>query len=770
MIIDVEDLAVQFPYTEPYPEQLQYMKSFKHALDSGGHAVIEMPSGTGKTVSILSLASAYMRRWPLAYRRLVYCTRTVEEMEKVLKEAKLLLEKFQASARSGPELLCVGLASRGHLCVFDEVLQSPLGVDSACRAHTASWVRERAYHGSRDLHKNDVPNGLCPFFERFSSDASQNFILPAGAAYSLSDLREFGMRSGLCPYFLARQTVPFAHIVVYSYQYLLDPRVSRVVSSDFATDTIVVFDEAHNIDNVCTEAFSVELNERLLQQAGHNLNVLSARFHDMKLRGAERLRQEYERLVRGASLAEQAQQHADMQIAALALSGSPRGAADLPTSGSSATDDMSNLVVCPEIHSIGAFLKLLRQLSSFLCGIVESNLTTEESALRFTTILCDRLQTERRVLRAASDRLISLLWTLEISDIASFISLQRLSDLCTLLGTHTSGFIVINDAEERLFHLACLDASLAMRPVLNKFKSVVITSGTLSPLWFYPRLLNFRAAVAESFPMSLDRACLCPVVVTRGSDQSHLSSQYSTRNDISIARNYGELIIRVAEVVPDGIVCFFPSYEFMQEIVMRWTESGVLDRLREHKLVFVETQDAGEAGMAINHFRLACDSGRGAVLLSVARGRAAEGIDFEGHYGRCALLFGVPFQYSESRLLRARLSYLRQRYQIREDEFLVFDAMRQAAQCVGRVIRNKQDYGIMIFADRRYARPALLQKLPRWIAQFLNDAFIGLDIGTAVNHSVHFLLSMAQPTQTENRLRATDHRYTRTSLSSLLDR
>lgn len=38
--------------------------------------------------------------------------------------------------------------------------------------------------------------------------------------------------------------------------------------------------------------------------------------------------------------------------------------------------------------------------------------------------------------------------------------------------------------------------------------------------------------------------------------------------------------------------------------------------------------------------------------------------------------------------------------QIREDDFLTFDALRHAAQCVGRAIRGKMDYGIMIFADK----------------------------------------------------------------------
>ena len=35
-------------------------------------------------------------------------------------------------------------------------------------------------------------------------------------------------------------------------------------------------------------------------------------------------------------------------------------------------------------------------------------------------------------------------------------------------------------------------------------------------------------------------------------------------------------------------------------------------------------------------------------------------------------------------------------FQIKESDFLAFDAVRQAAQCVGRVIRSKADYGMMV--------------------------------------------------------------------------
>lgn len=63
-------------------------------------------------------------------------------------------------------------------------------------------------------------------------------------------------------------------------------------------------------------------------------------------------------------------------------------------------------------------------------------------------------------------------------------------------------------------------------------------------------------------------------------------------------------------------------------------------------------------------------------------------------------VMGVPYQYTESRILKARLEFLRDTFKIRENDYLTFDAMRHAAQCVGRVLRGKSDYGLMVFADK----------------------------------------------------------------------
>jgi len=128
----------------------------------------------------------------------------------------------------------------------------------------------------------------------------------------------------------------------------------------------------------------------------------------------------------------------------------------------------------------------------------------------------------------------------------------------------------------------------------------------------------------------------------------------------------------------------------------------------------------------------------------------AEGIDFDRHYGRCVILFGIPYQYTLSHVLRARLNYMRERYNIRDNDFLTFDALRQAAQCVGRVIRSKTDYGIVILADSRYNRQDKRSKFPPWVLQFVKESSLNLPTDGAIDQIKTFLRYMGQPIDQES--------------------
>ena len=169
----------------------------------------------------------------------------------------------------------------------------------------------------------------------------------------------------------------------------------------------------------------------------------------------------------------------------------------------------------------------------------------------------------------------------------------------------------------------------------------------------------------------------------------------------------------------------------------------------EHKLIYLETKDVVETTLALDNYKRACDTGRGAVFLSVARGKVAEGIDFDRHYGRCVVVFGIPYQYTLSHVLRARLNFMRERYGIRDNDFLTFDALRQAAQCVGRVIRSKTDYGVVVLADSRYNRADKRSKFPPWILQFVRESALNLPTDSAVDQIKSFLRMMGQPIDQE---------------------
>lgn len=168
------DLPVLFPYPRIYPEQYAYMCDLKKTLDAGGHCVLEMPSGTGKTVSLLSLIVAYQQHYP-EHRKLIYCSRTMSEIEKALAELKALMKHRTSELGYTEEFRALGLTSRKNLCLHPSVKREKSGsvVDARCRSLTAGFVKEKKERGE------DVE--LCIYHEVgsvMSSSLSDDLTLP----------------------------------------------------------------------------------------------------------------------------------------------------------------------------------------------------------------------------------------------------------------------------------------------------------------------------------------------------------------------------------------------------------------------------------------------------------------------------------------------------------------------------------------------------------------------------------------------------------------
>lgn len=140
-----------------------------------------------------------------------------------------------------------------------------------------------------------------------------------------------------------------------------------------------------------------------------------------------------------------------------------------------------------------------------------------ESPAAFLRDLKSRVMIDRKPLRFCAERFASLARTLELADVSDLSPLVKLTTFATLVSTYARGFSVIvepgniretgtlttigGDAQKNqpsqpdkrttqqrkfknvpgqgdcFIHLNCMDASVAIKPVLDRFQTVVITSG-----------------------------------------------------------------------------------------------------------------------------------------------------------------------------------------------------------------------------------------------------------------------------------------------------
>jgi hypothetical protein len=120
-----------------YPEKHVYMGELKRALDARGHA---LPTGTGKTAALISFITSYSAANPSRPLRVIYCTRTVHEMEKTLAELRLLFAHLPHSASRS--LLALGLSSRKNRVSARRVGRTVSGTRGTRRQRIGVWDPE----------------------------------------------------------------------------------------------------------------------------------------------------------------------------------------------------------------------------------------------------------------------------------------------------------------------------------------------------------------------------------------------------------------------------------------------------------------------------------------------------------------------------------------------------------------------------------------------------------------------------------------------------
>lgn len=147
---------------------------------------------------------------------------------------------------------------------------------------------------------------------------------------------------------------------------------------------------------------------------------------------------------------------------------------------------------------------------------MRSRVVQLESPAAFLRDLKSRVLIDRKPLRFCAERFASLVTTLELADVSNLSAVVKLTNFATLVSTYARGFSVIvepgdifasaadrvanvaaggdrngaasskvmirqrkhkHSSHDCFIHLNCMDASVAMKPVIDRFQTVVITSG-----------------------------------------------------------------------------------------------------------------------------------------------------------------------------------------------------------------------------------------------------------------------------------------------------
>lgn len=175
----------------------------------------------------------------------------------------------------------------------------------------------------------------------------------------------------------------------------------------------------------------------------------------------------------------------------------------------------------------------------------------------------------------------------------------------------------------------------------------------------------------------------------------------------------GDIIHSYLEVIPDGVLCFFPSYQFMETLERRWKQTMIWYKINKLKKIFLEPKklkDWEETQREyISTINKKCG---GAILFAIFRGKISEGLNFSNQYSRGVFIIGIPFPNAKDPYIILKKKYNNfyashplpsatgkasaNTFLMNGNSWYTQHAFRALNQAIGRCIRHRNDFGAVI--------------------------------------------------------------------------
>ncbi|KAF8579814.1 DNA repair helicase [Ramaria rubella] len=636
--------------------------------------------------------------------KIFYASRTHSQLAQLRGE---LLKTTHSTTRVVP------LASRKNLCI-NETLRAKgdnaTDLDEGCRELLNEKKGKRCPH----LPPPDEEHKMLEFRDHVLATPKD-----------IEELVTIGKELNTCPYFGSRRAIPQAQLVTLPYNLLLQKSARDALGIDLS-DHVVVVDEAHNLIDTLLSIHTVSLSSHILDTSLQQLTFYLNRFrkrlastHGLHLR----------RLLRFLNTLK-------VYIDKWKLTATSPGQ------------------TAPAKQEIMAASNLMSLLGPQVDGV---NLVEIEAYLKRSKIArkisgySDKAYEKDREQARARRRATPPLHTVE-----DFILALTNGDADGRLSLSLSGE---PGKENVTLKYQLLNPSNHFKEVVEAARSVILAGGTMSPIGdFQFQLFPFLAArQLNIFTCGhvIPSANLQTLVIGKGPRGGELQFKYDQRGNQDMLAELGQVLTNLVNLVPHGLVVFFPSYAFLGSVKGAFQKSGLLEKLDLKKKLFFEPESTSEVDSVLRQYALAVSSSStaskkgGALLFAVVGAKLSEGINFSDSLARAVVIVGLPFPSLASIELKERMRYVAElekslgmaRAPGTKDagtELYENLCMKSVNQSIGRAIRHQNDFASLILVDSRYASSRISGKLPKWIGK---DLVITENFGHAVREVGRFFRS-----------------------------
>ncbi|KAJ9601097.1 hypothetical protein L9F63_000732, partial [Diploptera punctata] len=558
--------------------------------------------------------------------------------------------------------------------------------------------------------------------------------------WDIEDLVVEGRRLKCCPYFTARSLVSTADIVFCPYIYLIDPRISSSMNLD-VSGAVIILDEAHNIEDNCLQAASYSVSCHELAEAVKdcyrvaNMNILP-QLHTKLAKFLSNLLEWVSEKVKNPFITNKYGKDKSENV----------------FSGMEATVNLEkfdiNLSDIMEFKNNNKATSIAQKAAQQAKAASEAQqVAGQQAAQQVKTQLAEKAEEAAQAAEAALSGKQVLVQELEseLKAAQQIVEEQYLKDYRYLIKKRCYELpeeLADSEANQSLhgnedlgqywykrnyfINFLCMNSAVIFKPISEKARSIVLASGTLSPLDTYESELSTVFLNPISTSHVIGREQVFVAALSHSPNGQVLHANYTNIQSDRFKDELGNAILNICKCVPYGILCFLPSYSLLKkleeqdQLIRVWQE---MSHCFEYKLLLCEPQNNKEYLAVVQTFQdcvKMCEQGisNGPLLFAVFRGKVSEGMNFEDNMARAVISVGIPFPhlYSLNVNLKKYYNNINCKTLQNGDVWYRTQAFRAINQALGRCIRHSKDWGALILIDQRFTSTnSQIPGLSRWI-------------------------------------------------------